>query len=214
MRKRTAVAAVSACAAGAGAYVRWARPWMATWGATDAEVCAHRPADELVVPGLTTTTRAISVDAPASEVWRWLVQIGEDRAGFYSYSWLERLARTDMHNADEVREEWQRRQRGDTVWLGRRWGELGRQVAAVCDRDEALVMMSPPEFAKVAHGGRASGSWGFFLEPIDDVHTRLVARSSGGAVGTLFFDLVHFVMEQKMLRGIKVRAEGATVRHG
>lgn len=214
MRKRTVLAGASACAVGAAAYARWARPWMATWGATDAEVDTHRLADDLVMPGLTTTTRAITIDAPAREVWKWLVQIGEDQAGFYSYSWLERLVRTDMHNADEVHEAWQHRDRGDTVWLGQRWGELGRQVAAVCDREAALVMMSPPEFAKVERGERASGTWGFFLEPIDDSHTRLVARSSGGAVGTAFFDLVHFVMEQKMLRGIKDRAEGATVRHG
>ncbi len=170
MRKRTVLAVASACAVGAAAYARWARPWMATWGATDAEVGAHRPVDDLVVPGLTTTTRAITVDAPARDVWQWLVQIGEDQAGFYSYSWLERLARTDMHNADEVHEAWQHRDRGDTVWLGQRWGELGRQVAAVCDHEAALVMMSPPEFDKVERGELANGYWGFFLEPIDDSH--------------------------------------------
>jgi hypothetical protein len=215
MRRRTALVVAGVCVAGGvAAYARWARPWMATWGATDAEVAARQTADDLVVPDVTTTTRAITIDAPTREVWRWLVQIGEDRAGFYSYSWLERLALTDMRNADEVCEDWQRRQRGDTVWLAQRWGEIGRQVAAVVDPEEALVMMSPPEFAKVERGGLASGYWGFFLEPIDQSHTRLVARSSGGAVGTVCFDLVHFVMEQKMMRGIKQRAEHAVGHHG
>jgi hypothetical protein len=187
---------------------------MATWGATDAEASAHRPADDLVAVGVSTTTRAITIDASARDVWSWLVQIGEDRAGFYSYSWLERLARTDMHNADDVHEEWQHRQRGDTVWLGQRWGELGRQVAAVADPESALVLMSPADFAAVEDGRRASGYWGFFLDPVDDCRTRLVVRSSGGAVGTVLFDFVHFLMEQKMMRGIKERAERAGAGHG
>jgi hypothetical protein len=72
-------------------------------------------------------------------------------------------------------------------------------------------MVSPRDFAAIEAGGSAGGYWGFFLEPVDDRHTRLIARSSGGAVGTPFFDLVHFVMEQKMMRGIKARAEHATV---
>jgi hypothetical protein len=198
-------------AAASLAFRQVVHPWMATWGATDAELGRHFPEDDLVVSGAPRTTRAITIDAPPREVWRWLVQIGEDRAGFYSYWWLERLALAHMHNADEIHEEWQHRARGDTVWLGQWWGELGRQVAAACDPDRAFVMVSPKDFATIESGARASGYWGFFLEPSGGHGTRLIARSSGGAVGTALFDTIHFVMEQKMMRGIKARAERLAV---
>ena len=51
-------------------------------------------------PTLPRTTRALTIDAPVEMVWPWLVQIGEDRGGFYSYSWLERAAGHDIHNAE------------------------------------------------------------------------------------------------------------------
>jgi hypothetical protein len=195
--------------AGTVLYRHRVRPWLTTWGATPDEVDRHFPADDLVHPSPRRATRAITVDAPAHDVWRWLAQIGEDRAGFYSYSWLERLALADMHNADVVHEDWQERGRGDTVWLGRRYGELGRQVLAACEPDRAFVMVSPGDFETIERGGRASGSWAFFLDPVDGEHTRVIVRSSGGAIGQPWFDVVHFVMEQKMLRGIKERAERA-----
>jgi hypothetical protein len=68
--------------------------------------------------------------------------------------------------------------------------------------------VSPVEYERVRAGGLASGYWGFRLDPLDDgIRTRLLTRASGGAVGTPVFDLLHFVMEQAMMRGIKRRAE-------
>jgi hypothetical protein len=209
MRTRTAVVVAGAAVAGAVLFRRTVRPWMASWGATTAEIGQPLSADVFVRPGASRTTRAITIDAPVGDVWRWLVQIGEDQAGFYSYTWLERLARTDMRNADRVNEAWQHREVGDTIWLAQRWGELGRQVAAVVEPEQALAMVSPADYAAIQAGQSASGYWGFFLEPIDAAHTRFIVRTSGGAVGNDFFDLVHFVMEQKMMRGLKRRAERA-----
>ena len=206
MRTRTALL-VAGTAAAVVAYRRVARPWITTWGATDTEIEQPLSGDVLVRPGVPRTTRAITIDAPVGDVWQWLVQIGEDQAGFYSYDWLERLVRTDMRNADQVNEAWQHREVGDTIWLGQRWGELGRQVAAVVEPERALAMVGPADFAAIQAGQPASGYWGFFLEPIDSQHTRLLVRSSGGPVGSDIFDVVHFVMEQKMMRGIKERAE-------
>ena len=71
----------------------------------------------------------------------------------------------------------------------------------------ALVLVSPEDWNRLQRGERASGAWGFFLEPLDDTTTRFVIRSSGGAVGTHLFDAVHFLMEQKMMRGLRRRAE-------
>jgi len=71
-------------------------------------------------------------------------------------------------------------------------------------------MVSPTEYERVRAGGLASGYWGFRLDPLDGgTRTRLLTRASGGAVGTPVFDLLHFVMEQGMLRGIRQRAEAS-----
>jgi hypothetical protein len=75
------------------AYLVAVRPWQHRWGATDAEVRAALPGDQYVPRARSQSTRAVTVAAPAAEVWRWLVQFGQGRAGFYSYNWLENLAR-------------------------------------------------------------------------------------------------------------------------
>ena len=125
---------VSAIACGV-AYVRVVEPWFRRWGATDDEVTGTLPVDELVEAGTRTTTRAITVQAPIQEVWPWLVQIGQDRAGFYSYTWLENMVGARMRNALSVHPEWQDRFPGDAVWLASeaRFHERGKQVAALVE---------------------------------------------------------------------------------
>jgi hypothetical protein len=201
------VAAVVVVIAGSAVYHRRVRPWLVRWGATDDEVARELPGDELVDGDGPRTTRAVTVDAPPSAVWPWLAQIGEDRGGFYSYAWLERLAGCHMHNASTARAEWQHHGPGETIWLARRYGEVGRQVVARIEPERVLAMVSPADYDRIDTGRRASGAWTFVLEPAPANRTRLIARGSGGAVGTPLFDVAHFVMEQKMLRGIKERAE-------
>ncbi len=199
--------------AGAGAalgglelYRHVVRPWMYTWGALPDEVTAALPGDELV-SGLTPpTTRGVTIDASVDDVWPWLVQIGEDRGGFYSYDWLERSVGTQIHNAQTINPEWQNLQVGDSVWLARRYGAMGRQVVAAVEPKSYLVLMSEADHDRVLRGEKALGSWAFYLIP-DGRRTRLLARGSGGAVGNATFDIPHFVMEQKMLRGIRDRAQ-------
>lgn len=184
------------------------RPWMYTWGADADEIDAVLPGDELVSPGTARTTRAVTIDAPLHAVWPWLAQVGEDRGGFYSYSMLERAAGAHIHNATSIHTEWQDVHVGDTVWLARRYGDAARQVVAAVEPESHLVLMSPADFERVQRGEKASGAWGFYLRR-DDEWTRLLARSSGGVVGHAVFDIAHFVMEQKMLRGIRDRAQAA-----
>ncbi len=194
------------------AYLRRVEPWSRTWGATDAEIAAPLPIDDLVVEGAPATTRAITVHAPIDDAWAWLVQIGQDRAGFYSYTRLENLVGARMHNADSVHAEWQERARGDTIWLAdpARWGTRGQQVVALVDPPRALVMTSPDDFDRLERGERAHAAWGFFLVPNGERSTRFVVRSSGGPVGAHVFDGIHFLMEQRMMRGLRDRAEAVT----
>lgn len=182
------------------------RLWMYTWGADSDEITAELPGDELVSAATPRTTRAVTIDAPISAVWPWLAQIGEDRGGFYSYSLLERAVGAHIHNANIIHQEWQDVRVGDTVWLARRYGEAARQVVAAVEPNSHLVLVSPRDFERVQRGQKASGAWAFYLRRKDG-WTRLIARGSGGAVGHGSFDIPHFVMEQKMLRGIRNRAQ-------
>ena len=104
-----------------------------------------------------------------------------------------------------IHPEWQDLRVGDTVWLARRYGEAARQVVAAVEPNSHLVLMSPDDFERVQRGEKASGAWGFYLRE-EGGWTRLVVRGSGGAVGHAGFDIPHFVMEQKMMRGIRDRA--------
>ena len=99
----------SVTAAGIGAaamVVAWRKaftPWQRNWGATEEEVTAALPGDELTPPPVEQCTRAITIAAPPEEVWPWLVQMGADGGGFYSYAWMENLFGLQIHNADVSR---------------------------------------------------------------------------------------------------------------
>ncbi|MDO0972670.1 hypothetical protein [Mycolicibacterium frederiksbergense] len=208
-KQRPALAALSAVVGLAACYRLHLRPWLYTWGARADEVAATLPGDELVHTAGPRTTRAVSVDASSADIWPWLAQIGEDRGGFYSYSLLERAVGADVHNADAIHPEWQHVHVGDTIWLARRYGPAARQMVAAVQRHSHLVLMSPADFERVRRGQKASGSWAFVLRQ-EIGATRLLARGNGGAAGHFWFDIPHFVMEQKMLRGIARRAGSGT----
>jgi hypothetical protein len=136
----------------------------------------------------------------------------------YSYSWLENLFFTDMHNAERIHPEWQTRKVGDTIWLARkdRYGGRGRVVVAALEPNRTMVLVSPSDAERIARGDRAEGgTWTFILAPMNPDATRLILRSRGGqsesfaamVFGRLLFDPVHFIMERKMMLSIKQRAE-------
>jgi len=174
------------------AYAFFIRPWHLRWGATDEELGKPLPGDELVPhPGI-ESTRAITVNAPVEQVWSWLAQIGQDRGGFYSYEWLENLAGCRMRNADRVHPEWQHREVGETVYLH---PATGMKVATF-----------EPGRTIVLEG------WGaFVVEPIDEKSTRVILRTRVPRGAMLYYllgiEIPHFVMEQRMLKGIKEQAE-------
>jgi hypothetical protein len=200
-----------------GAYLFLIRPWFLHWGASDSEISQTWPGDELSPGAAYVATRAVTVKAPAELVWRWVAQVGQDRGGFYSYTWLENLFRADMHNADFVHEEWQTRNVGDTVWLARKdmYGGNARQTVAFIAPSRAMVLVSPVDYARISASGSARGSWAFILVRQDPRTTRLVLRSRAEpssniwqrAFAYLLFDPAHFIMERKMMLGIKRRSE-------
>ncbi|HET6891535.1 MAG TPA: SRPBCC family protein [Pyrinomonadaceae bacterium] len=188
-------------AAALAAYALFIRPWHLKWGATDKELRLQLPGDELVENPRLNATHAITINAPLKDVWPWLVQIGQKRGGFYSYTWLENLVGCDMRNADQIVPEWQNLKVGDEVWLHPKAPPL--KVLAV-EAGCYIVL---------------ENSWTFFLRPIDDHTTRLIIRGRGDFNPDLkssllnfillrgIFEPAHFIMERKMMLGIKERAE-------
>src|SRR5256714_7528405 len=104
---------VAIFAALCGLFLAILHPWLMNWGST-------RDEQSMVLPGDTDApsaylTRAITIDAPPAAVWLWLLQIGQDRAGFYSNDYLENLTGANIHHADVIRPEWQVRAVGDKI---------------------------------------------------------------------------------------------------
>lgn len=196
------------------------RPWHHRWGATDAEVRAVLPGDNLIAAS-SQVTHAITIDTPPQKIWPWLMQIGQDRSGFYSYTPLENLFGCEMPKVERLMSGWNSRTEGETVQFctPKRFKGQGYMVAAVVDPQKAFVMVSGPDWAALRTGNHAAGgSWGFVLEPVDPNHTRLIARLRGGTppsfagriIGATFWDPAHFLMERRMLVTIKKLAESAS----
>lgn len=190
------------------------RPWYLRWGATKEERERAWPGDEISPSPMSLATRGVTIHAPVDDVWPWILQIGQDRGGFYSYTWLENLFGARIHNADRILPHHQTRKVGDTVWMTPpdRYGGKGCMRVARLDPGRAMVLVSPDDYDTVHKKGVAPlGVWAFILDPIDDKTTRLIVRSrSGPKEGPgrfLIFDPAHFVMERKMMLGIRERAE-------
>jgi hypothetical protein len=199
---------IGAAIAGAAAtYIVLARPRQLRWGATDEELEASLPGDDLIEGADLTATRAITIRAPAGAVWPWIAQLGQGRGGFYSYDFLENLARCDIHSADRVRPEWQDIGVGDEVRLA---PEVGLVVAAV-ERGQSLVLRGGIPMGKAAPP--YDFTWAFALRGQPGETTRLLVREryaytrSWARLIVEPSEAISFVMSQKMLRGIRDRAE-------
>jgi hypothetical protein len=215
---RAAVALLAVLVTGGLVYHLGLRHWCLRWGATDAEVRATLPGDDLLPVYAGGATHAITIHASPQQVWPWLMQIGQDRSGFYSYTLLENVIGADMPKVERLVPEWKPRVPGETVWFAnpKRFGGQGRMIAAIVEPQRTFVMVTPNDWQRLQAGGRAQeGFWSFTLQPLEGGQTRLIARIRGAesptlvtrAAGRLFWEPMHFVMEQKMLRTIRDLSE-------
>lgn len=179
------------------------------WGATAEEANLVLPGDDLMQRSDVTATRAITIHAAAANVWPWVAQLGQERGGFYSYDVLENLVGCDIHSANRIMPEWQHVEVGAEV-------KLHPQVALT-------VAVVEGRRAVVWRGGVPMGSmpapydctWAFVLLDGPGHTTRLVVRERyrytrwWAALVVEPTQVVSFLMSQRMLRGIKARAERA-----
>jgi hypothetical protein len=191
-------------------------------GATEEDAARAWPGDEIVPSPRWAWHHAIEIAAPACEVWPWIVQIGADRGGFYSYEALENLAGCALHNADRIHPEWQDLRVGDGLRVHPKmpplpihWVERGRGFVAgtrVVAGTETIVPIGealPAEHLAV--------SWLFALEPKGQERTRFVSRyrvSYGDqlatriSMGPVLVEPIGTVMDLRMLEGVRDRVAG------
>jgi hypothetical protein len=169
-----------------------------TWGATQAEASARLPGDELLEEADGVATRAITIEAPACAVWPWLAQMGPSpRGGAYTFDWIENLLGLDMHSVDRVLPEFQHPSVGDTFGYGANVMRLERVE---------------PEHILAWRAQHGNWVWAFVLDERDGT-TRLISRNRFrlprliDRLGMLPLEPGSLVMEHRMLRGIKERAE-------
>jgi hypothetical protein len=181
-------------------YHAWLRRSILDWGARPDEAASRLPGDELLDDPDVVATRAITIDAPPSAVWPWLIQMGPGRGGVYTYDWIENLFGLDMHSVDRIVPEWQ------SMEVGFEWrNPQGKAMRVeVVEAERAIVL-------RAEDGGWV---WAFVLVP-DGAGTRLISRNrflltGNGIARAAFVYLMEpgsLVMERKMLLGIKSRAE-------
>ena len=187
------------------------RPWTHTWGATKAEVARVLPGDELIARMPGDPTHAATIDAPPEAVWPWIAQLGDERGGFYSYTFIENLLQQTMagaepvyRNANRILPEFQNPQPGDGMVLD------SLQVHAVEPGEWLLAVQR-------AETGEPNWVWLWYIEPAGTDHTRLLVRMAmrifpegGSAVASTMIDVGAFVMGRRMVEGLTLRAEGRT----
>lgn len=170
------------------------------------------PGDDFLRAPDLQATRAITINAPSSDVWPWVAQLGQNRGGFYSYDWLENLVGCDIHTPNVIVPELRIRAVGDKVNLA---PPAVLKVVAF-EEGHHFVLRG----AVAADGTNAAApydfTWAFVLIEGAQGSTRLIVREryaylanwAGALVEPV--EMVSFLMSQRMLRGIRERAERPT----
>ena len=187
--------------------IRW---WMSRWGTAPSDLTRVMAGDSLLANPTYSGTMAVIVNARPEHIWPWLVQMGYQRGGLYSYDWLDRLfGYLDRPSATCVMPDFQRVAVGDHIPLGRgpSW------PVAVAEPDHALVL-------DMRNMGGIDWVWQFGLHAVDERRTQLVSRSCVRArtvsarLLTFAIEPAGFVMTRRMLLGLKQRAEALAAAPG
>jgi len=179
------------------------RRWMSRWGTTPSDLTRVMAGDSLLVNPTYSGMMAVIVNAAPEHIWPWLVQIGYQRGGLYSYDWLDRLfGYLDRPSATRILPEFQNLAVGDEIPVGRgpSW-----PVAAI-EPNRALVL-------DMRNLGAFDWVWQFGLYMLDENRTQLVSRSCvrtrsvWARLATYAIEPAGFLMTRRMLLGLKQRAE-------
>ena len=187
------------------------RRWFSRWGTTPEELARVMPGDALIPNATEMSMQAVTVNAPPEEIWPWLVQIGYQRGGLYSYDWLDRLfGFLDRPSATRILPEFQHLAVGDKI----PWGRAGTELT--------VGFLEPPRALALSYEDRGfKWVWQFGLYPLDNQRTRFVTRGSEQVPNNLLWWLgmrimepAAFIMTRRFLLGVKERAEALHAQTG
>ncbi len=176
-----------------------------SWGSTENETSMIIPEAKFLTNKRVLDTHAITIYAPVQIVWSYLIQLGQNRGGFYSYRWLENLVGCKMPKVETIDPRYQHLTVGEKILLHPKAPPLAVTVLA---KNRAL----------------AFEGWFLLLESRGSYETRLLTRSyswrdparpfnlADWILGGALFDFVHFIMERKMLLTIKKLSEKTSVK--
>jgi len=189
------------------AYILVARPRQLRWGASAQECEASLPGDDLITSPDLVATRAVTVQTSVGRVWPWIAQMGQGRGGFYSYDFVENLAGCDIHSADRIVAEWQDIKIGDEIKLA---PAVGLEVTAL-EPGRSLVLRGGVPMGNTPPPYDFTWAWVLRDEPGGTARLLVRERYAYTRPWARFLvepvEAVSFVMTDKMLRGIRDRAE-------
>ena len=202
-----------------GAYAFGIRPRLVRWGATEEEVSGPYPGADLIPGTQRGSTTAVTIDAPPSMVWPWLVQMGVDRAVWYTWDYWRPWGR---RSAERIHPEWQ------DISVGYRMpatldGSAWWEVAAIePERFLALRMSVDLRGRRFDPRGPrprfyTDSIWSFLLNRLPGERTSLVVsgywdfrpRWLKGLVGFFLLEPSTWIMQTRQNTGLKRRAERA-----
>jgi len=149
-----------------------------------------------------SSTRSITINAPISQVWEWAIQLGADRGGFYSYWFIEKPLGYKYRVRNRIEPEFKDM-------------KVGRIIKASLNPSKSVMKYSFPVIEVDPGRSFVLKGWGcFLLNQINPQQTRLIVRTHGQPLLTwsnhleyFFMMPLHYIMERRMLIGIKSRAE-------
>ena len=195
------------------------KPIRDRWGMTKDQLARKFPGDHIIPEPRSEFTHGIDIGAPADFVWPWVVQMGKDKGGFYSYELLENIMGLGIYNADQILDEFQHAQVGDLI----PFGPDSAYPLAVYEPGSAMVIENCDNLNRKTSYDPEQGhpenflhlSWLWFVESIDGERSRFISRNRLNfksslknriTIGLLAEPIV-FAMDRKMCLGIKKRAE-------
>ncbi len=152
-----------------------ARKYYRDWGTTKAECQMRLPGDALVADPAIQTTEALYIDAQSAAVWPWLLQMGQDKAGFYGWDGLKSLAGLHHYDDDRVHPEWQQLAVGDLVRVapkGRMGLPAGLTLSVAAIVPEKYIVLNT-----TGEDSRWNVVWSFHLQPHWEDRVRLLTRA-------------------------------------
>jgi proline iminopeptidase len=216
-RKLTLLLAIAVAA-----YAAIIRPRLLRWGATDEEVQRAYPGADLIPGGTRSATNSITIEASRAKVWPWLVQMGVDRGGWYSWDRLDNFGRRSV---ETIHPEWQQIAIGDRFIAnpdGSQWWEV-----AALEPERFLGLRASVDLRMRPFDPRgprpryySDSLWGFLLQELPGNRTRLVEsgywalrpRWLQPIISSLFLEPSHWIMQSRQFANLKRLAERDAAR--